>query len=247
MRKIVAAVAGVVVFTLSACGGGGGGGSADASTKTTAKTVTIEYVGDSTTVGCTVEQGAPRGPQCLANYAEVTHKEPATVEYVLARGGFPALQVINSGVAGTTVSDLLNGTRKVPSPWWPYVNASKAQLIVIQYGLNDAYQAGMTPELFAAELDQVISAAKAAGKHVVLETPNPTTNDHAPFLAQLVESEKAVAAKWGITVIDQFGYLSSLPTWPSMLSDGTHPTEAGYEVKGQYAATILAPIVKSLM
>lgn len=246
MKGIVASIASIALMACAGCGGGGSG-AAQSNPATAQKTVTIEFVGDSTVVGCTVLQGNPRGPQCLANYTESAHNEPATVQYLMSRQIGPNVTVINSGVAGTTVEHLLNGTHKVDQPWWPHVSQSKAQIIVVNYGLNDAYAVGMTPELFSAELDQVISAAKAAGKLIILETSNPSTNDHLPYLAKLVEAEKATAAKWGVTVIDQFGYLSSQPQWASMLSDSMHPTDAGYEFKAEYSMSILAPIVKSMM
>ncbi|CAJ2712588.1 SGNH/GDSL hydrolase family protein [Burkholderia pseudomallei] len=242
---IRALLLGATALLLSACGGGGDGGSSP-STQTqqsAQKSVLIEYVGDSTVYGCTLLEGNPRGPQCLENYAQSPHNEPAMVQYLLDKKSIDQVTVLNSGVAGTTVADLLNGTNKVPQPWWPHVQQSKAQIIVMNYGINDAYAPGMTPELFSAELDQVISAAKAAGKQIILETPNPIMSDHASYLASLVDAEKQTAAKWGVQVIDQYGYLSSIPNWPSMLSDGMHPTDAGYELKGQHAYNALSQTV----
>ncbi len=149
------------------------------------------------------------------------------------------------GVKGTTLADLLNGTNGIAQMWQARMAASKAQIVTVNDGLNDAYVAGLTPDQFSAQLDQVISIAKAAGKTIVLETSNPmaAASNHNQTLAALVATELSTANKWGIAAIDQFGYLSAQSAWPSMLSDDLHPTDAGYELKGQHAYNALSQTV----
>lgn len=245
-NMIRALLLGGAALLLSACGGGDGGSSAQTSAPTSSKSVLIEAYGDSTAVGCTVQVGAPATSSCVAGYAVSTHNEPVTLQYLLQQQYGAAVSVQNMGVKGTTLADLLNGTNGITQTWQARMSASKAQIVTVNDGLNDAYVAGLTPDQFAAELDQIISIAKASGKTIVLETPNPmsSSSNHNQTLAALIVAELSTANKWNIAVIDQFGYLSTLPAWPSMLSDDLHPSDAGYELKGRYAYSVLSPTVE---
>jgi lysophospholipase L1-like esterase len=247
--QIMKGIIAVLAVALSACGGGGSGADGPA-TKAQAptKTVLIESYGDSTMRGCTPQEGSPAVEFCLtAGYAEAPHNEPTTLQYLLQQQFGSTVTVTNMGIGGTTITDLLNGTNHVDQPWAQRMATSKANIVIIGDGINDAFVQGITPDQFAMQVDQAISIAKASGKTVLIETANPIGNNHNEVLAGLVAAQIATANKWGVTIIDEFGYLSSQPNWLSMLPDNIHPSDSGYEIKAQYAATIVAPIVKSMM
>jgi lysophospholipase L1-like esterase len=151
------------------------------------------------------------------------------------------------GVAGTTLADLLNGTNGVSMPWAQRVAQSTANVVSIKDGINDAYYPATTPAVFADQLTQAITVARAAGKIVVLETPNPLNNDHSAELAQLISAEVDVANKLSVPIIDNFAHFADPSNWNQYLSDGMHPTEAGYEIEGQNSFDTISPIVQALI
>ena len=46
-----------------------------------------------------------------------------------------------------------------------------------------------------------------------------------------------MAATYGVKVIDEYHQLAALPNWESLLcADHIHPSQAGYDIKGQIEA-----------
>lgn len=125
---------------------------------------------------------------------------------------------------------------------------SKASIVIINPAINDAFEPNETDQDFTYTYGQLVQIARAAGKTVIIETPNPINNDHESILSNLVQDERAVARDWSLQVIDQFDYLPSLSNWAVLLcSDGIHPTDDGYEVKAEQEMAVIGPVVQSLL
>lgn len=232
-------------FVLTCAGCGGGGGSSDSSGTTAAapppiiKTVLIEAYGDSTMLGNSLINGV---------YVQVAQPAPAILQSLLQAKYGSIVTVVNHGVGGTTAAKLLSGDG-VNLPWAQQMAQSKAQIVLFNYGINDSNEVGNTAAAFEQAENQLVQIAKAAGKTVVIETPNPVTYDLNAPMPSFVAASLSVASTWGITVIDEFAYLNTLPNWTSMLSDeiGLHPTQAGYQIKAEYEFKILDPIVAAAL
>lgn len=110
---------------------------------------------------------------------------------------------------------------------------SKATHVIINHGINDALQ--QNPN-YKSCIQALVRTAKAKGKKVILETPNPITTGE---IAPLVQIMKDVATQEQVPVIDQYQYLMTyLNGQPitTICPDGTHPSDQVYVLKGQYAA-----------
>lgn len=249
----------VSAMLLSACGGGGaspsvasaavvpatsaGTGSVGSSSGTTAparstspapapapapQLAAIDYYGDSTIWG--YESGiGTRAPE----------PAPAAFAAALPQYGMATQYTVrNEGVVATTGCELLNGTDGVHPVWTTQMTASDAAVVIINHGINDlAYE---TADQYASCLTQLSQIARAHGKKVIFETPNPTLDKG---LDTFVGVMKTVAAQEGDDVIDQYqmlmDYLAGGPI-VNICPDGTHPTDDIYRMKGEYAARIFA-------
>lgn len=200
-------------------------------TSTVTTTVRVDYFGDSTVwggIGGTSYQVAQTPPMVLdanlpANYA-----------------------VKNEGVGGASIVELLEGRDGVHPTWATAVTQTTAKYIIMNYGINDSYERDTTTTSYKANYAKAIDIARAAGKIIILETPNPT-HDGA-LTASFADAMKQVAAEKGVPVIDQYYYLKQYMTANNLgiyqvTNDGVHPTQATYTLKGQYAAKRFKEIV----
>lgn len=206
--------------------------------------IVIEAYGDSTTEGWTVEQGVGRRtPNSAIHYLQSN---------LDAQFG-DRIKVINLGKGGTEAAQLLGHDSDSRLSWAIRMKQSPARIVLLNYGLNDAYYAQVhsaqapveTPDDYAEILTQLVAIARQAGKIVILEEPNPTCNRvREGVLPAYVEKLRDVAARNHVALVSQYDYILALPDWRSLLSDCLHPTEALYRIKGQRVAATLVPIVR---
>jgi lysophospholipase L1-like esterase len=184
----------------------------------------IEFYGDSTALGA------------IGGTNMVVARTPSMV---LDDNLPPSFEVINEGVNGASIAELLAGTDGKHPAWTTVMAQSTAKYIILNHAINDSYEPGNTPTLYKSRYAQVVDIAIAAGKKVFIETPNPTNNDSQtkPYS----DIAKQLALEKGIPVIDQFAYLRQYMTANGfniydLTNDGVHPNQATYILKGEYAA-----------
>ena len=233
---------------LSACGGGGGAATPP-STPNVATTpapavpthqtaVLIKAYGDSTIEGMTSIDGT---------YQHTPYNAPADLQTMLQDRFGKSITISNMGIGGTTAQELLNGTDGSNLTWSQKMSASKAQIVLIEYGINDMLIPGTTVDAFTSTLQQIVSIAQAAGKTVILETPNPINTAHNAGLWSFANVIKTVAAQYHVTCIDEFTYLIGQSGWAALLSDGIHPTISTYQLKANYEFRYVEPIVAAML
>ncbi|MFM0644335.1 SGNH/GDSL hydrolase family protein [Paraburkholderia bryophila] len=206
--------------------------------------VLIEAYGDSTTLGITCSDGHC-GPQ--SRNAVVYLQDD-----LQARVGERVL-VTNYGVGGTMATQLRDGTgnrRAGPTaglPWQARLAASPAQIVLINYGINEVMQ-NQTPEQFYAAETALVTSARALGKQPVLQTSNPMPDNRLNArLAAMVAMTRRVAAEQQVPLVDQFAYVSSLPDWKTLMSDGAHPKPDLYRLKAEQDCRVVEPMVRQLL
>lgn len=161
--------------------------------------------------------------------------------------------VTNRGVSGATLCSLLSGTGKFTTPLVDTLKTSGATYVLENFGMNDAdpvVAGNESVTQFQQCLEQFVDTVRAAGKTPILEEPNPVgpqVNRAWGFdnanLANYVAMVDAVGQEKGVTVVSQYQYFQSLTNWPTLLSDGVHPTQDGYYAKAQREIAVLASIV----
>jgi lysophospholipase L1-like esterase len=181
----------------------------------------IEMYGDSTTQG----NGAPRN-----------QSEPAWLQTMVPTD----VLVVNEGVSGTTATQLLQGKDGTHPPFAQVMANSPAQIVTIEYGLNDAVLS--TPEQFASSLTALVSIAAGAGKQVVLQEPNESCLANRASLPVYVEVVRKVAKEKAVPLVRQYGTYAE---WREHLPDCLHPDGAYYRVKAQAAFNTLSVLLRS--
>jgi lysophospholipase L1-like esterase len=194
-------------------------------------TASIDYYGDSTIWG--YESGVG---------TQVQYPEPAVFQQSLPQYKLPTQYTVrNEGVTATTACQLLNGTDGKHPAWDTQMTNSDASIVIINHAIND--QAYETPAQYAACITSLVQKAKQHGKTVILETPNPTTDSGPNGLDIWVDAMRNVAAQENIKLIDEYKYLTDYLAGAdvhTICPDGTHPTDAVYRMKGEYAARAFA-------
>ena len=191
----------------------------------------IAAYGDSTTVGV----GA----------GDAAHSMPAILETLICH-----IKVNNEGVSGTRADQLLNGTDGKHKPWSQELKRSKAHILLLNFGINDSRQPGETVPSYSMNMHLLVDAAKAAGKTVVLETPNPifpTQKADAPDakLQAHAQAVRQLAKAEHVPLIDvNAAMLAALKQHKlaELYSDPLHPTAAGYQIIARTAVPVLQPL-----
>jgi lysophospholipase L1-like esterase len=206
--------------------------------------VLIEAYGDSTTLGITCSDGHC-GPQA---HNAVSYLQ----DELQARHGERVL-VTNYGVGNTTATQLRDGTgnrRAGPTaglPWQERLAASPARIVLINYGINEVMR-NQTPEQFYAAETTLVNTARALGKQPVLQTANPMPDNRLNArLATMVAMTRRVAAEQQVPLVDQFAYISGLPDWKTLMSDGAHPRPELYRLKAEQDFQVVEPLVRRLL
>ncbi len=216
----------------------------DAHAASPATQVLVDAYGDSTTLGITCSDGHC-GPQAqnAVSYLQ---------DDLQARYG-QRVHVTNYGVGGTMATQLRDGTgnrRAGPTaglPWRERLVASSAQIVLINYGINEVMQ-NQTPEQFYTAETTLVKTARALGKEPVLQTSNPMLDSRLNArLAAMVAMTRRVAAEQQVPLVDQFAYVSNLPDWKTLMSDGAHPKPGLYRLKAEQDFQVVDPLVRRLL
>ena len=212
-------------------------------------TLTIACYGDSTCYGWTTngEAGGPKPGADGTVQNQVAMPAPLGLQTLLQMTD-PTVTVLNNGHVGTTCADYLNATNGVPQPWSAEMAATPAQWVLIILGINDE------PDELAANYPTLVSIAQAAGKRVIIQTPN-ALDIPASILAK-VENERAIyAANPNSILVDFHAYTTDMGgAWHDLLSysdingkwDGIHPTQAGYDLMASVERDVLVPIISGM-
>lgn len=244
MKKIIYPAIMFSVLTLAACGGGGGsgndgGGNGDsgqnsgggaqppgnAASKLVSSPQIIDYQGDSTIFGwrtSAADQVDTTAPEAFA--AALTNSAQHTVN--------------NKGLSGQTACELLEGTN-LERDWTAEMDQSGATVVILNHGINDAVSSNaVSIDRYRSCLTNLAQIAKAEGKRVIFETPNPIADQAT--LAPYVQTMRDVATAEGLSLIDQYAYLNQqyASDAGAITRDGLHPTDQVYSEKGQYAASV---------
>lgn len=210
-------------------------------------TLTIACYGDSTCYGLTYN-GLVGGPTPGADgtvSSRVAAPYPSVLQTLLQMRR-PDVIVANFGVSGTTCADWLNGTGGVPTPWATEMQLSLSDWVLILLGINDV------PVELAQNYPLLVQGAEAAGKRVIIQTPNALDISWGNITPKVENIRAIQAAHPNSILVDFYDYTQRLGTaWHDFLSyselfnawSGIHPTQQGYDEMAAFARDVLVPII----
>ena len=235
----------LLFLTLSGCGGSTPS-APSASVITGRQAVLIAEYGDSIAWGQTLVNGV---------YTQsVPTEEQVSTETI----NDPLIFITDHGDGGATAADWLNGDTvgdiqfQIPVNWATTMSNEPADVVIVEFGWNDDAVKHFTVDQFMTNIDSLVQGIKAAGKIPIIETTSPASrSDLIGAETNVIENYVAAELSYGQThivcVIDQYNYLKTTygASWAQYLSDGIHPTMAGYNIKGKYQASVLKPFLEN--
>jgi len=203
----------------------------------TPATIVIAAYGDSTTAGVT----SSGGRNVISKENEMTY-----LQQMLQEKYGHDVRIENHGSPGAQISELVNGKES----WEQRMAQSDASIILINYAINDARvfsgknrsHGAESPQDFNRILTDLVKTAKAHGKQVVLQQPNPLCGRAEqwnvwPYVYQI----NAVAQQQHVPVVKQYELIKQQKEWSSQMSpDCIHPTKDLYEIKAQQTFALLS-------
>jgi len=209
--------------------------------------ILIEEYGDSTTVGYSM---TPAGSVIVAG------NQPNTLQSLLRTEFGDRVVVKNEGVGGIQSSDALHGTDGIHANWESVMKTSHAQIVTLNFGLNDAFfharpaagKYSVSPQDYRKVMGELVDIAQRHGKTVVLYEPNPSCHPaRKDVLEYYVMQLDQMSVEKNVPLVSQYWGFISDPDWNQLLSDCTHPTSSTYQTKGKNAYRIVEPIVRGLI
>jgi lysophospholipase L1-like esterase len=226
--------AAAMLTLLAACGGGGEPPASSVQTASRLQdAIVIDAEGDSTMFGLETVNG---------QFVQASLPPPVLVQARLRELFGPAVTVNGYGSPGANLRFELRGTDNYATPLRERLALSRAQIVIENFGINDAY---LPAEEYRSNLREFVDAVRASGKLPVIEEPNPVCTGHEN-LDQLVGILNEVAREKTVPLVKQYDAIKALPNWQAMVPDCVHPGDALYAFKAAREAEVLAQVIRSL-
>jgi lysophospholipase L1-like esterase len=226
--------AAAMLTLLAACGGGGEPPASSVQTASRLQAaIVIDAEGDSTMFGLETVNG---------QFVQASLPPPVLVQARLRELFGPAVTVNGYGSPGANLRFELRGTDNYATPLRERLALSRAQIVIENFGINDAY---LPAEEYRSNLREFVDAVRASGKLPVIEEPNPVCTGHEN-LDQLVGILNEVAREKTVPLVKQYDAVKALPNWQAMVPDCVHPGDALYVFKAAREAEVLAQVIRSL-
>ena len=187
----------------------------------------ITAFGDSLTYGWMVSKGYP---DYLA-------------EMIRSRYPESCVDILNRGVPGDTA---LDGYSRIKRD----VAADRADLVLVQFGLNDAYT-GFSPDEFESNLERIITAIKSSlNPEIALLTSVYIKMPEYRHVLQYYDRILGLAEKYSLPVAQVHKHWESRVAggadfYKLVQGDGVHPTEEGYRLFAEGVMDLFLPAVSS--
>ena len=178
-----------------------------------------------------------------------TQNTPSAVAATLlnARPGCAQVVMENVAIGGTTLPQWLSGYTTgdgvVIIPWAQRMAETDAKVILVQFGINEAFTAGITVESYMADVQTMRNVALAHGKTPIFITDNPISYStvHNGILWSLMNGVRVCAGQMGMQVVDCNDAISRhVDNWQQFLPDNIHPDETLYHFMGSMITTSLS-------
>jgi hypothetical protein len=150
------------------------------------------------------------------------------------------------GGVASSLMNMLDGMDGSGAPFTAMLAEIPAPIVIDNHAANDAL-GGETLSDYSGYLAQFIADVRAAGKTPVLEEPGPVCDGNHPQLSLYVQAMDAAAAQYGVAIIQQYAYISSIGGWCGHMADGFYPDAYIDGLKAKQEQVIIGPLVKQLI
>lgn len=187
----------------------------------------ITAFGDSLTYGWMVNKGYP---DYLAELISSIYPESR-------------VKILNRGVPGDTA---LDGFSRIKRD----VSRDRADLVLVQFGLNDAYT-GFSPDEFEANMERIINELKYSfNPEIALLTSVYIKMPEYRDVLQYYDRVLMLAEKYSLPVAQVHKYWEAkvaggVDFYKLVQGDGVHPTEEGYRLFAEGVMELFIPAVSS--
>ncbi|GAB3254201.1 hypothetical protein GCM10027347_14470 [Larkinella harenae] len=136
--------------------------------------------------------------------------------------------VINTGISGNAIPNILSDF-----DW--RVAQFKPAVVSLMIGTNDCARAGMTPDLFAQNLNTIVEQIRALKAVPVLHTPNPIMLEKAPdrkTLPAYIPVIRTIAEQKQVVLVDHNRHwqtVADVNVNREWLNDPLHPNGRGHQ------------------
>jgi lysophospholipase L1-like esterase len=220
-----------VLALLAGCGGGREPQTTvQSASRLQTSLITIDAEGDSTMYGLETVNG---------QFVQSASPPPRLVQARLRELFGAAITVNGYGSPGANLRVELAGTDNYSTPLQARLAVSRAQIVIENFGINDAY---LPAEEYRTNLVRFVDTVRASGKLPVLEEPNPVCVGHEA-LDELVAILNQVAREKAVPLVKQYDAIKALPNWQALLTDCVHPGDELYAFKAAREAEALAQIL----
>ena len=136
------------------------------------------------------------------------------------------IDILAFGSPGARSDHLLEGRNAYFYNTWSEELKNSCTVVVLNFGLNDVGSGRYNAQSFAAQLSAMRDTARAAGKRVILETPNPTNEPTKDTLVGYVAAVNALGGE----IVDNHALFGGAfkQEW---MADDAHPNALGYSRK----------------
>lgn len=205
-------------------------------------TIKVLVCGDSTAAGFV-------GNKVEGVEGHYTPNTPSVVAASILNARLGCQQVVfdNVSVGGTMLYQWVDGyvtpQGAVIMPLANRLAASDAKIVLFQFGINEAFTAGITVENYMTLIQTVRNITLAANKTPIFVTDNPISKSaiHNGILWNLMNAIRVAAGQMGMQVVDCNDAIARhVDNWSQFLPDKIHPDETLYHFMGAMIATALA-------
>ena len=148
------------------------------------------------------------------------------------------VDILNRGVPGDTALDGFSRLKRD-------VLRDRADLVLVQFGLNDAYT-GFSPDEFESNLERIISELKSSfDPEIVLLTSVYIKMPEYRLVLQYYDRIERLAEKYKLSLVKVHRYWedrvgAGTDFYKLVQADGVHPTEEGYRLFAESVMEILS-------
>jgi acyl-CoA thioesterase-1 len=167
---------------------------------------------------------------------------PALLEKDLKKSGWPAVQVINAGISGSTTASGLGRLRWQLKAFEKYLSEKRPLVLILALGANDGLR-GLDLDQTKSNLQSIIDLARKHKIKVLLAGMQIPPNYGADYAKKFKHIFTDLSKNPDVTLLPFL--LEGVAANPQLnQADGIHPNEKGHKIIAATVRQYLEPLLK---